>query len=146
MMWAMAARLALALLAVAALGWLGLSYRSVDHQEEAEATLQRPLAEYLKSGRSRAASPAALRHAADRIDAAKRLNPDSTLDLDRGSLQLLSGEQAEAADTFQDVVEREPQNLQAWLALAIATRGTDPARARRATRRADALNPIRSGR
>ena len=146
MMWPMAARLALALLAVAAIGWLGLSYRSVEHQEEAEATLQKPLAEYLKTGRSSAVPPAELRRATDRIDAAKRLNPDSTLDLDRGSLHLLSGEEAKAADTFQDVVDREPQNLQAWLALAFATRDTDRARARRATRRADALNPIRSGR
>lgn len=144
MMSAVIARIALALVAVLVLGWLGLSYRSAGQQQEAEAILRKPLAGYLAGDGAQAPDPAELRRATGLVDRARRLNPDTTLDLDMGSLQLLAGFEPQAVQTFRGVVEGEPDNLQGWLALAIAARRSDPALARRANRRADELNPIRS--
>ncbi len=136
-------RTALALVAVVALGWLAASYRDAQRQQQAESILRPRLARYLATGRLPSGDRAQLDRVADLIDDARLLNPDRTLDLDAGSVELLSGRPAAARRTFERFARSEPDNLQAWLALQIATARSDPRRAREALRRAAEVDPLR---
>jgi tetratricopeptide (TPR) repeat protein len=138
-------RTALALVAVVVLGWLAVSYRDAHRQQQAEAILRPQLARYLSTGEAPAGERAQLDRATDLIDGARLLNPDRTLDLVAGSLELLTGRTAAARRRFERFARAEPDNLQAWLALDIATARSDPRRAREALRRAAEVDPLRLG-
>jgi hypothetical protein len=138
-------RVILAVVAVAAIAWLAVSYRDAHRQQQAEAILRPQLARYLSTGELPTGDGAQLDRTAGLIDGARLLNPDRTLDLDAGSLELLAGRSAAARRRFEQFVRTEPDNLQAWLALNIGTARSDPRRAREALRRAAKVDPLRLG-
>ena len=117
-----AARVAVAVVAVLALVWLGAMERSVRLQATG--------------------GEAALRDA-------RLLNPDTTPDVRRAFLYQGTGRPEEAAALLESVLRREPENLDAWGLLYAFTRERDPATARRALSARERLDPLgatRSGR
>jgi predicted Zn-dependent protease len=64
-------------------------------------------------------------HANSLLDSASKLNPDSTVDVLRARVALLSGNRVLATRILDGVVKREPDNLDAWY--GIATSATDGA-------------------
>jgi hypothetical protein len=114
-----AARVAVAVVAVVALAWLGAMERSVRLQATG--------------------GDAALRDA-------RLLNPDMTPDVRRAFLYQGTGRQAEAAALLEDVLRREPENLDAWGLLYAFTRDRDPAAARRALAARERLDPLGAAR
>jgi predicted Zn-dependent protease len=139
----MIARVGLALAAFAIGGWLALGYQSARDRDAGERLLRAPLAAYVTKGRPAGQGRADLERGATLIRRAGRLNPDSTLDLDSATFQLLLGRRDQAVRSFSELTRREPENLQAWLALALATNGYRPSLAAEARRRAAVLDPVR---
>lgn len=126
--------MAVALLAVVVLGWLGVMERNARLQAEGVAA-----ARSLPAPGGFARADSALRRA-------RVLNPDATPDVGRAAIRLATGRHAQAAAILGDVVAREPENLTAWAVLGAAARGGDPALATRALaarRRLDPLNAPR---
>jgi hypothetical protein len=76
------------------------------------------------------------------LDRASFLNPDQTVDILRAGLSLRRGRSDEARQTLLDVVRREPENLEAWTAIAIGFARTDPALADRARAAIRRLSPL----
>jgi HAMP domain-containing protein len=66
------------------------------------------------------ASPARATEVEHLLDNAGFLNPDRQVDLDRVQILLERGHAAAARQVARGVVAAEPQNIQAWLALAHA--------------------------
>ncbi len=102
-------RVAVIAVAVVALGWLGLMERSVRLQTSA--------------------SDASFR-------SARLLNPDTTPDVRRAFLFQSQGRTEDAARVLEDVLRREPDNLEAWGLLYAFTKDE---RALEARRRLDPL-------
>jgi hypothetical protein len=78
----------------------------------------------------------------DRLGQAEFLNPDPTVDLARGSYQLVRGHRDAAAREAEGIIRSEPENLNAWMLLYQATRDQDPATAARAVAAMKRLNPL----
>ena len=76
------------------------------------------------------------------------MNPDPTPEIREAQLLVVADRDREAVRVLQDVVEREPENYEAWLVLRQAAVRVDPPLSRRATREALRLNPLarRAGR
>ena len=127
----MAARVAVALVAAALLGWLGVMERDAFlHERGVES-----------AGRVRRTADFA-RAEAD-LRRARLLNPDTAPDVDRAVLYLGAGKSRAAAALAEDIVRAEPDNRTAWAVLYGATNGRDAATAARALaalRRIDPLN------
>ncbi len=118
----MAARVGVAVVAVAALVWLGAMERSERLQV--------------------AGGEAALRDA-------RLLNPGTAPDVRRAFLYQGTGRPREAAKLLESVLRREPDNLDGWGLLYAFTRDRDPALAQRALAERERLDPLgaaRSGR
>jgi predicted Zn-dependent protease len=120
-------RVAVAIVAVLVLGWLAVM--------EYDARLQ-----------ARGVTAAQARDF-DRADGdfrrARRLNPDTTPDVNRAFLLQAAGRRDQAVALLEDVLRREPDNLNAWGVLFQFTRDHDRAtaeRARAARRRLDPLS------
>jgi hypothetical protein len=131
------ARAALVAAALAVCLWLGAGWRSshlVADAERASGAAQIDAAE--------------LERRRDMLDDARLLNPDPTPDIREAQLLVIADHDREAVQVIRDVVEREPQNYEAWLVLRQAAFRTDPPLSRRATREALRLNPLarRAGR
>ena len=124
----MAARACVAVVAVAALAWLGLMEHSVRHQAAGVAALER----------------SDFAAAEDDFRAASRLNPDTTPDLRRSFVYLASSRQPQGIALIEDVLRREPDNRTAWGVLEQFTRELDPAKSRRATAEIRRLDPLRA--
>ncbi len=117
-----AARVVLAVVAVMVLVWLGAMERSVRLQAAGGESAYRD---------------------------ARLLNPDTTPDVRRAFLYQGTGRPEQAAALLEDVLRREPENLDAWGLLYAFTRDRDPATARRALAARERLDPLgaaRSGR
>jgi hypothetical protein len=126
-----AARAAVAIVAVLVLGWLAVMER--DHR------LQVRGAELAAPPRA----PGDLERAEADFRAARRLNPDRAPDVSRAFVLQAAGRQREAVALLEDVVADEPENLGAWRVLLTITRDSEPATGRRAlaaVRRLDPLN------
>jgi hypothetical protein len=121
-----AARIAVALLAVAALAWLGLMERGVRLQDQAIATA---------SSGDIAGAQAQLRHS-------RLLNPDAEPDRTRALLYVGVHRRRAALDVLESIVRREPDNIAAWGDLLRFGRGVDPAIVRRATAAIGRLDPV----
>ena len=119
-------RVLMVAVAVAVLAGLGLMERSVRLQASGVEAAQ---------ARDIAAADADLR-------AARVLNADTTPEVRRAFLYQGSGRPAEAAAVLEDVVRREPDNLDAWGLLYAFTRERDPALARRALDARARLDPL----
>jgi hypothetical protein len=116
-----------AVLAVAAIAWLGLMERSTRLQADGIAATARQDFASAESD----------------FRAARFLNPDTAPDLRRAFVYEASSRQREAVALIEDVLRREPENRSAWGVLEEFTRERDPAtsaRARAALSRLDPLN------
>lgn len=128
------ARVSAALLALAICGWFVLGAAQTHDADRAAAILASP-------GQLRPASAA---RAASLLDDAGTLNPDRQVDLLRARLAVRRGDLPRARAILAGVVRDEPQNVDAWAALARSSAG-DPAVFRLAVARVRALAPPVSG-
>jgi predicted Zn-dependent protease len=120
------ARLAVAVVAVAMIGWLAIMER--------DARLQAQAGHAIAARRLGAAE--------DDLRRARLLNPDAAPDITRAVVYRASGREREAIALLERVVRREPQNFTAWSALRLSAAGTDPATARRALAVLERLDPV----
>ena len=127
----MLARAALIVVAVVVCLWLVAGSRSAHLVAEAE-----------RPSSSTEIAPADLEHRRDMLEDARRLNPDPTPDIREAQLLVIADRDREAVRVVQEVVEREPENYEAWLVLRQAAFRVDPPLFRRATREALRLNPL----
>lgn len=127
----MAARIALAVCALVACVWLFAGLRASRLQEDGE----RPFG-------SARIDNAEIEHRRDLLDDASRFNPDPTPEIRDAQLLLVAHRDREAVRVLEDVVKREPENYEAWLALRQAAVRVDPPLSRHATREALRLNPL----
>jgi predicted Zn-dependent protease len=125
-------RVLVAVIAVAALAWLGVSLRGFDRFERGERLALAP-----------DAMPAQVDDAARLLEDARFLNPDTRPLLAKGALLVArgGGRVPEGLALLEEAVRREPDNVVAWAVLASATRHLDPGRSRAARARADELSP-----
>jgi hypothetical protein len=93
-----AARLAVALAAVVALGWLAIQYRN----------------EQLRQSALTAASHLHVARADDDLRRSELLNPDQTPEIERALIRAGKGDVPGAVARLRAVVRREPDNLTAW--------------------------------
>lgn len=125
-----AARAAVAIVAVVVLAWLGVMER--------DARLQ-------ASGVAAAAPPPDFARADADLRAARLLNPDTAPDTARAVLYNSVGRKPQAAALLEDVLRREPDNLTAWALLLLVARDDDPAAVRRALAARRRLDPLSAG-
>lgn len=94
--------------------------------------------------RSGPLTPALASRASSLISSAGTLNPDREVDLLRGQLAEARGDLPAAQRIFLGVAGAEPQNLQAWIALARASKGAPALFTLSIARIGRLLPPIRS--
>ena len=131
MMSGMAQRLVLVAVALLAGAYLAVQLRATQRLDEGKAI----------AFASPSPSPADARRAQSALDDAEALSSDATPDIYRAIVLGRAGQRARAAAVLEDVVRREPENVEAWGWLEAATRGRDPALAARARARLKELNP-----
>jgi hypothetical protein len=125
------ARAALLAAALAVCVWLVAGWRSSHLVVDAERTSAGAQIDAAELERRR-----------DMLDDARLLNPDPTPDIREAQLLVIANHDREGVRAIQDVVEREPENYEAWLVLRQAAFRIDPPLFRRATREALRLNPL----
>ena len=123
-------RIAVALVAVLAIAWLGTIERDTVLQDRGVSL----------SGKL--SKPGNAARAEQAFRDARRLNPDTTPDVGRAFLYLAGERRSEAKALLEDVLRREPDNLTAWGVLYNVSRGHDPATARRALAARARLDPL----
>jgi hypothetical protein len=114
--------------------WFGLGVHQAVSQDHAEALIGTPGVSKLTAGEAGRVSSL--------LASAGVLNPDRSVALDRSAVALARGRLDLARRLARSVTSAEPQNIEAWVALARASDG-DPALFRYALGRAAALEPIR---
>lgn len=130
----MIARAGLALVAVAALVWLGTMERDTRFATRG--------AKALEPG----ATAAELRRAEGDLHAAQRWNPDTQPRSDLALVHRARGDVPRALATMEGVVRDEPDNLVAWGVLSLLARGNDAATEARAQAAFERLDPVRARR
>lgn len=129
-------RAALACLALVTCAWFALSV----HQAHALGAATSIISQ------STPLTQAQARRAASLLDSAGTLNPDRQVEVLRGQLALARGDAPAAQRILVGVVRAEPQNLNAWIVLVRASKGS-PALFKLALARIDQLlPPVRSHR
>ena len=118
-------RIAVAVVAVVVLAWLGVMYRDAHLQARGVAAL---------GERDLRAAEADLR-------AARFLNPDAAPDVTRAVIHRAQGRERDAI-ALLEVVRREPDNLSAWSVMRLSAAGTDPAAFRRSLAQLQRLDPV----
>jgi predicted Zn-dependent protease len=104
------ARIGLAVAALLVTAWFALGvYQS------------RALSHARSAGSGGRLTAAQARHADNLLHDAATLNPDRTVDVLRAQVALARGDAARARKILNGVVRREPQDLDAWIALARAS-------------------------
>ena len=126
----MAARVAVAVVAVVVLAWLAVMER--DARLEARGVAL--------AGSAQRATDYDRAH--DAFRAASFLNPDTTPEVGRALLYKAQRDQRRAVATIEAVLAHEPDNLAAWGVLYAFTREPDPAAARRALDERRRLDPL----
>lgn len=119
-------RIAVAVVAVAVLGWLGVMYRDAHLAKRGVDRLQ---------ARELDAADSDLR-------AARLLSPDRAPDVTRAVIYRARGDNRRAIALLDDVVRDEPDNLSAWAVMRLSAAGTDPVAFRRSLRALQRLDPI----
>ena len=119
-------RVAVAVVAVVVLAWLGVMYRDAHLQARGVAAL---------GERDLRAAEADLR-------AARFLNPDAGPDVTRGVIYRGQGRERDAIALLEEVVRREPDNLRAWTVMRLLAAGIDPATYRRSQAELQRLDPV----
>jgi hypothetical protein len=123
-------RAALVVLALAAAGWLASALPGARDEVRATALGQ-------QSGGT--LSPPERRRAIALLDAARRGRPDSVVVPREAGLLVLDGRPRAAVRLLRPLLRAEPENATAWTVLAVALGPSDPAGARRAYARRQAL-------
>jgi predicted Zn-dependent protease len=128
----MVARVAVVAVAVLALAWLGVNLRGYDRFESGQRLALAPNA-----------TDASARQAAQLLEDARFLNPDTRPMIARGALLVGRGGAGvkEGRALLEEAVRKEPDSVLAWAVLASATRRLDPQRSRQARARALELSP-----
>ena len=130
----MLARLAVAVIALGAIGWLAVMERDARLYERGIA-----------AGGSLDDPDTIARAEAD-LEGARLLSPDRTPDVGRALVLSTAARAPEARALLEDVVRSEPDNLSAWTALGWVNDGADPALERRVTAEMRRLDPLNVGR
>lgn len=126
--------MALVLVSLAVLGWVGVLLRN--HERASEAAVRA----FFASNQNQAERQRDL----ERLEDAQFLDPSSYWDLARASLLLVSGERQAAVRVAEALVRSEPENLTAWGLLRTATAQSDPGRSTEAAAVMERLNPLGS--
>jgi predicted Zn-dependent protease len=126
------ARLVLVAVAVLVLAWLGVNLRGYDTYEDGQRLALAPNA-----------TPESAAQAAQLLQDARFLNPDTRPTIAKGALLVATGGAGvrEGRALLEEAVRKEPDNVIAWSVLAGATRRLDPQRSREAQARARELSP-----
>lgn len=135
------ARIAVTLAALAIAVWCAVGLRSAKLEEDGTEVARRFALAGLAGERPDAAGRRELAQAAKDLDRAAWLNPDQRPRVYRASSLFLLGETARATDLAREVVDREPDNLEAWTLIAYAARGRAPDLVEEAGRAIARLNP-----
>lgn len=128
----MTARVLLTVAAIAAAVWLGIGLNSSLLQRSAQRTGFRA---------PETLTPAQIAHATDRFESARKRNPDTQPAVNEAAMLARVGQEREAVSILREVVDKEPDNLTAWVVLSSAAAKREPALAQRAAARARELNP-----
>ncbi len=124
-------RASMVVLAVLVCAWFALAARAAHDTARATAIVSDP-------GRLTAVQAV---HARSLLDAAGTLNPDTSVDLLRAQVALERHQNGAAVRIIENVTDREPMNLQAWVALARATLNRNPTLLELAVRNIGRLAP-----
>jgi hypothetical protein len=127
-------RWAVAVIAVALIGWLAVMERDARLYDRG-----------LAAG-GRLDDPRTIARAEDDLRAARWLSPDRAPDVGRALTLWATGRAAAARALLEDVVRAEPDNLSAWTALGWVGADTDRALARRVEAEMRRLDPLNEGR
>lgn len=125
----MIARVAVAVLAVVVIAWLGVMVRDRHVQQSGVAA-------------TKAKDPGHVARAESDFRSARLLNVDSTPDLARALLYQGIRQPARSAALAEAILRREPENLAAWGQLLVVSRGRDPATVQRALAAILRLDPL----
>ena len=125
------ARAILLVVALVAVGYLAVQLQASHRLDEGKEIAFSP----------RQVSPSDSRRAERRLEDAEALNNDATPDIYRAIVIARAGRRQEAIGILQDVVRREPENVEAWGWLEFASRGRYPALNARVRARIRELNP-----
>ena len=126
----MVARVSVAVVALAVLGWLAVLERDTRLQAAGVAALEPE------------AGAGALARGESDLRAARLLNPATEPDYYRALVLRARGDAEGARATIEDVLRREPDNLRAWATLALLAPGRDDAAVRRAREARLRLDPL----
>jgi hypothetical protein len=130
----MAVRVPLACLAVLVLVWVGVLTRNHELGKEAA----------VRAFFGPEPSAADRERDLERLEDARLLDPNAYWRVARANYLLLDGDARRAAQTAEELVRDEPENIFAWSALVEATRESDPSRAAGAAAEIRRLNPLGS--
>jgi hypothetical protein len=125
------ARIAVAVIAIAAVAWLAVLERDARLYDRGIAAA------------GKLDDPKTIARAESDLEGARLLTPDRAPDIGRALTLWTTGRAAPARTLLEDVVASEPDNLSAWTALGWVNAGADPALTRRVAaenRRLDPLN------
>jgi hypothetical protein len=136
-------RLVLAGIALVLAAWLVVGLRDARMHEDARQIVRDSFREFTASGEL-GTGEADLRRAGRLLERAELLNPDSSVLHDRAIDLFLLGRRRESIDTLEELVEREPENAEAWAALAAIARGVEPRLSARALDEVHRLDPRRT--
>jgi hypothetical protein len=133
----MAARIAVAVVAIAVLAWLAVMERNA-HRLDRGVDIATGI---VISGRM---DPEAMRRAEQDFLGARTLSPDTRPDVERAILYRYNERVRESRELIEDVLRREPENLTAWGVFFDVTNGRDEQAARRALEARARLDPVRA--
>jgi hypothetical protein len=128
------ARIVVAVVALAAVGWLAVMERDARLYDRGIAA------------GGRLDDPRTIARAEDDLERARLLSPDRTPDIGRSLIWWTARRAPEARALLEDVVRAEPDNLSAWTALSWVNDGRDAALERRISAEMRRLDPINAGR
>jgi hypothetical protein len=125
------ARVALLAVAVIACAWFALGALQVHALNRATALLPQ----------NSNVSPPLAQAIAHQLDRAGTLNPDRSVDILRAELYIHAGDRPAAERLIKRIVHDEPDNVDAWFVLQIASFPRDPATVELARQRQRELDP-----
>ncbi len=124
-------RAAIALVALAAVAWSVVLWRGERIGRDASSRI------IMNQG----LSDAEWAREVERLRDAELLDPSTKWPVARAGALLQRGRRADAARVIEDVVQREPDNVEAWIVLREAAEGRDPRQAARARMEIRRLSP-----
>ena len=136
----MIVRVAIVAVALAAAGWFATSLQS----ERLHSQATDKLGSSSGSGFAllmRSATPGNLRESADLLERSRKWAPLQAPVILEAELMTFSGRRQRGVDLLEQLLDREPENADAWAALATILAPTEPARAAAARRRFRELSP-----